>query len=172
MSLRSRRRSVAPPRQSPQLRVEPLEDRCVLASVTLGPGDSIQAAVDAATPGTTIYLRAGTYLQSVVVNKPDIALVGLGHRKPVLADPAGAGDGADNGIRVGDAGDRFQARNLVVKDFDRNGVFAVRCDDFVFSGVDAAACGKYGLFPVRADGGLIDGCTATGHTDSGIYVGS
>jgi parallel beta-helix repeat protein len=108
----------------------------------------------------------------VVVNKPDIVLAGLGPRKPVIADPAGAGDGADNGIRVGDAGDGFQARNLVLKNFDRNGIFAARCDDFVFSGVDAVACGAYGLFPVRAKGGLIDGCTATGHTDSGIYVGS
>jgi parallel beta-helix repeat protein len=154
------------------LQVEPLEDRRLLASVTIGTGDSIQAAVDAAKKDTTIYLRPGTYLQSVVVNKPGIALVGLGPGKPVIADPAGAGDGADNGIRVGDGGDGFQARNLVVKDFDRNGIFAVSADGFVFSGVDAVACGEYGLFPVRAHGGLIDGCTATGHTDSGIYVGS
>src|SRR5262245_18216200 len=170
-------RPVAPSRQSrrrptPRLRVEALEDRRLRSSVTLGPGESIQAAVDPAAPGPTIDLRPGTYLQSVVVNKPDIAIIGLGPRKPVIADPAGAGDGADNGIRVGDAGDRFQARNLVLKDFDRNGIFAARSDDFVFSGVDTVACGRYGLFPVRANGGLIDGCTDTGHTDSGIYVGT
>src|SRR5262245_16038082 len=170
-------RPVAPSRQSrrrptPRLRVEALEDRRLRSSVTLGPGESIQAAVDPAAPGPTIDLRPGTYLQSVVVNTPDISLVGLGPRKPVIADPAGSGDGLDNGIRVGDAGDRFQARNLVLKDFDRNGIFASRCDNFVFSGVDAVACGRYGLFPVRASGGLIEGCTATGHTDSGIYVGT
>jgi parallel beta-helix repeat protein len=155
-----------------QLQIEPLEDRCVPASVTIGPGDSIQAAVDTAAPGTTIYLRPGTYYQSVVVNTPDMALVGLGRHKPVIIDPAGAGDGADNGIRVNDAGDRFQARNLVLKDFDRNGIFAMRTDDFVFSGVDTIACGAYGLFPVRSEGGLIRDCTASGHTDAGIYVGS
>ena len=60
----------------------------------------------------------------------------------------------------------------MLKDFDRNGIFATHADHFVFSGVDAVSCGEYGLFPVRAHGGLIDGCTATGHTDSGIYVGS
>src|SRR5262245_31838386 len=183
MRFRSRFRSPGPRRSNASTRqslrrpanrpwVEALEDRRLLSSVTIGPGDSIQATVDAAMPGTTIYLRPGTYVQSVVVNKPDIHLVGLGPRKPVIADPAGTGDGADNGIRVGDAGDRFQACNLVLKHFDRNGIFAVRADDFVFSGVDAIACGTYGLFPVRASGGLIDGCTATGHTDSGIYVGS
>src|SRR5262245_47882046 len=149
-----------------QLDIEPLEDRCVPASVTLGPGDSIQAAVDAAAPGTTIYLRSGTYSQSVVINTPDIGLVGLGRHKPVIVDPAGAGDGADNGISVTDLGDRFQARNLVLRDFDRNGIFAVGCDDFVFSGVDTIACGAYGLFPVRSDGGLIRDCTATEHTDA------
>ena len=166
------RRPTRQPARAALLCFEPLEDRCVPASVTIGPEDSIQAAVDAAAPGTTIYLRPGTYFQSVVVNTPDIALVGLGRHKPVIVDPAGAGDGADNGIRVKDAGDRFQARNLVLKDFDRNGIFAVRCDDFVFSGVDTIACGAYGLFPVRSDGGLIRDCTATGHTDAGIYVGS
>src|SRR5262245_11900448 len=87
------RRTCAPPpggghstwrgRLAARLAVELLEDRSLLSSVTIGPGDSIQAAVDAATPGTTIYLRSGTYLQSVVVNKPDIAIVGLGHRKRV-----------------------------------------------------------------------------------------
>src|SRR5262245_9371907 len=154
-----------------RLQVENLEERSVLASVTIGPGASIQAAVDAATPGTTIFLRPGTYLQSVIVDKPDIALIGLGPGKPVIADPAGPGTGLANGIRVTDAGDRFQARNLVLKDFDRNGVFTARCDDFVFSRVDTVACGRYGLFPVRSDGGLIEDCTAIRHTDSGIYVG-
>jgi parallel beta-helix repeat protein len=37
--------------------------------------------------------------------------------------------------------------------------------------VDAVATGSYGLFPVGSNGGLIDQCTATGLTDSGIYVG-
>src|SRR5262249_23923327 len=87
-------RSVPPTRPSrrPSARpqVEPLEARSLPSSVTIGPGASIQAAVDAATPGTTMYLRPGTYLQSVVINKPDIALVGLGPHKPVIADPAGA----------------------------------------------------------------------------------
>src|SRR4051794_26073037 len=92
------RRAPGRGRPTRRLGIEHLEGRLVPASVTIGPGDSIQAAVDAAAPGTTIYLRSGTYLQSVVVNKPDIALVGLGPRKPVIADPAGRGDGADNGI--------------------------------------------------------------------------
>ena len=153
------------------LQFESLEDRCVPASVTIGPSDSIQATIDAAAPGTTIFLKPGTYAQSVTVNKPDMALVGLGLRKPIIVDPAGAGDGADNGIFVTDAGDGFQARNLVLKHFDRNGIFAVRCDDFVFSGIDVIDSGSYGLFPVRSAGGLIERRTATGHTDAGIYVG-
>src|SRR5262245_7139659 len=62
-------------RPESRLCLDLLEDRCVPASVTIGPGNSIQAAVDAAAPGTTIYLRSGTYYQSVEVNKPDIALV-------------------------------------------------------------------------------------------------
>ncbi|MEP6948439.1 MAG: hypothetical protein ABI863_04170, partial [Ginsengibacter sp.] len=39
-------------------------------------GGSIQAAVDAAAPGETIFIEAGTYKESIVVNKPGIHLIG------------------------------------------------------------------------------------------------
>lgn len=42
------------------------------------PGDSIQDAIDNASLGDTIYVHAGTYTENVVVNKPDISLIGDG----------------------------------------------------------------------------------------------
>ncbi|MEU9168831.1 right-handed parallel beta-helix repeat-containing protein [Streptomyces sp. NPDC048420] len=45
---------------------------------TVGPGQSIQAAVDAARPGDTIQLAAGTYRESVEVEKNDITIKGAG----------------------------------------------------------------------------------------------
>jgi nitrous oxidase accessory protein NosD len=46
--------------------------------VVVAPGQSIQAAVDAATPGTTIDVEAGHYSQIVNVTKPEITLKGAG----------------------------------------------------------------------------------------------
>ncbi len=40
-------------------------------------GSSIQKAVDAASPGQTIWIEAGTYNEAVSVKKPNISLIGL-----------------------------------------------------------------------------------------------
>src|SRR5262249_44542980 len=48
------------------------------STVTVGPGQSIQAAVDAAEPGTTIVLLPGVYRQNVLVMKDGITLQGAG----------------------------------------------------------------------------------------------
>ena len=42
------------------------------------PGDSIQAAVDAASPGDTIIVHKGEYHQSVKIGTNDITLKGAG----------------------------------------------------------------------------------------------
>jgi parallel beta-helix repeat protein len=44
-------------------------------------------------------------------------------------------------------------------------------DNFLLSHVTATDNGEYGLFPVFCNGGVIEHCTASGHTDTGIYVG-
>lgn len=51
---------------------------------------SIQAAVDSATAGDTIYVEAGTYLEKVVVNKNNIKILGEGTNTTII-DGGGAG---------------------------------------------------------------------------------
>lgn len=46
--------------------------------LTVAPGQSIQAAIDAAQPGTTILLGPGTYQGSVLITKDDITIQGAG----------------------------------------------------------------------------------------------
>src|SRR5262249_15315886 len=92
--------------------VEVLESRTLLSStprlpispasgptavVIVQPGQSIQAAVDAAQPGTEILLEPGTYFQSVVVSTPNIILTGLKgpHGESVTIENPG---GVDQGI--------------------------------------------------------------------------
>src|SRR3978361_1894801 len=67
-------------------------------------GGSIQAAVDAAAPGETIFIEAGIYNEAIVVTKPGIHLVGascFAFEKVIIQNP---GD-EENGITVRDEGD-------------------------------------------------------------------
>jgi parallel beta-helix repeat protein len=137
------------------------------ADITVHAGESIQAAVDAAAPGSTIKIAPGTYSESITVNKPGIQLVGEGEAAVIIQNP---GD-EENGIRVNDAGDGFVLKNVTVKNFEENGVLLIRVDNFTLSHVTAINNGEYGLFPVLSSHGMIEHCTATGHTDTGIYVG-
>ena len=61
------------------------------AVVHVDPGESIQAAIDKAKPGTTIKLGEGTYKDSVNISKSDIEIVGEGRSKTKIEVPA-AGD--------------------------------------------------------------------------------
>src|SRR5437870_4656137 len=79
--------------------------------IKVGPGDSIQAAVDLASPGDTVMVQPGTYHETgqpcpsdasavcaVVVDKDGISLVGQSSsHNPVVIENAG---GQDRGIEV------------------------------------------------------------------------
>jgi parallel beta-helix repeat protein len=58
-----------------------------------------------------------------------------------------------------------------VHGFEENGVFVSGVHGFLLSGVTALDNGEYGLFPVHSSGGVIERCRASGHNDTGIYVG-
>ena len=111
------------------------------ATITLGPGGSIQGAIDAASPGDVIEVQSGTYHENVNVDKPIILFgVDTGGGKPVV-DAGGRGSaislsasgsvlegfvvtnsGKDinAGIRI--TSDRNVIRDNLVKDNDGYGI--------------------------------------------------
>jgi parallel beta-helix repeat protein len=133
------------------------------------PGASIQAAVDAASPGSIIYIEPGTYMESVLVDKSGIQLIGLvrGQSKVVIKNP---GD-EENGIEVTHNGNGFVLKNVTIEDFEENGVLLTGVDGFTLDHVHAINNSEYGLFPVFCNHGVISFCSATGSSDTGIYVG-
>src|SRR5229473_7430742 len=85
-------------------------------TIIVRPGQSIQAAVDAASPGDTILIEPGSYAEpgvacpanpaqtcGVAISKDGISLIGLtqGGRQVVLVNPGGQ----DVGIQVARTGD-------------------------------------------------------------------
>lgn len=138
-------------------------------NITVNAGGSIQAAVDAANPGDIIQIQPAVYKEAIHVNKAGLKLVGLTHGNAgVIIDNPG---NEDNGISVQAGVSGFELYNVTVQNFNDNGVFLTHADNFVLSHVTAIKCGEYGLFPVFCNGGKIDHCAATGHTDTGIYIG-
>lgn len=154
----------------PDVPEQPAEFRLGKPAVVVSAGGSIQAAVDAALPGSVIHIEPGIYREGVTVTRPDIALVGLTGREGdgvVLENPGGIRNGVD--VRAG--ANNFSLLNVTVRGFDANGVFLVGVDGFLLSRVVAEHNGAYGLFPVRSSNGVIEHSVATGHADAGLYIG-
>lgn len=143
------------------------KDAKAIATITVQPGQSIQAAVDAALPGTLIKIKAGVYIEAIVVDKKDITIRGEGESNVIIENPGSS----NNGITVRGNGDGFVLEHVTLKNFLRNGVFMISVDGFTLSHITAINCGEYGLYPVRCSNGVIEHCTASGHNDSGIYIG-
>jgi parallel beta-helix repeat protein len=132
-------------------------------------GSSIQAAIDAAGAGDMIQIQPGIYHEAIIVNKPGLRLIGISNQSGgvIIENPGNQ----NNGISVRADGDGFELYNVTIKNFGRNGVFIIRADNFVLDHVTTINCGDYGLFPLLCNGGKIDHCSATGHEDTGIYIG-
>jgi parallel beta-helix repeat protein len=131
---------------------------------------TIQAAVDAADPGDTVLVPAGTYRESVTVTTP-----GLTIRGPAGAVLDGTGLGLPHGIRVrsldGSRIDGFTLEGLTIRGYQRYGSQVSGVDHFRLTGTRYVDNPLYGLFPVRCSQGRVDHNTVTGSVDSGVYVG-
>jgi len=138
------------------------------ANITVHPGESIQAAVDAAQPNWVIKIEPGTYSESITINKAGIKLIGISGGAPIVIQNPGE---EEDGIVVGDAGDSFTLKNITVQNFEENGVVLDSVDNFTISNVVAINNGEYGIFPVHSAHGIIDHCFVSGHSDTGLYVG-
>ncbi|HEX9109736.1 MAG TPA: parallel beta-helix domain-containing protein [Longimicrobiales bacterium] len=138
----------------------------------VAPGSSIQAAIDAAAPGSAILLQPGVYSEAITIDKPGIRLMGMGSgqaaaRAVVIRNPGGAEDG----ISVTSAGAGVEIMHLTVQGFGGNGVLLTGVNGFHLADITTPDDGEYGLFPVFSSNGVIEGCSASGNSDTGIYVG-
>lgn len=86
---------------------------------TVNPGDSIQAAIDAAAAGDTIQIAAGTYEQNIVVNK-HVKLVGAGNT--TIIRRATAGGAAITVTASGTADDYLLLKDLRIEPASEFGI--------------------------------------------------
>ena len=153
---------------------------------TVRPGESIQAAVDAAAAGDTILVKPGTYFESVSIQTDGITLKAKGR---VTLRPPHDGAGLCNapgdlvGICVVPADidlatstyttrvKNVTIRGLKVVGFAGDGVFGFGTENLHVSDVRAIGNTSYGVASFDGHGTEFMHNAATGAHDAGVYIG-
>ena len=157
----------------------------------VGPGQSIQAAVDQASPGDTVLVKPGVYHQSVQIRTDGITLRGSGdfYGGTVLVPPAKFPKTPCNAA-FGPTGICILAKKvntktgavitqvrcdtvtgLLVRGFPANGVFGYGTDRLTVTRVVAVNDGDYGISRFVSTKTLFARDTAIGNDEAGFYVG-
>ncbi|KUJ70855.1 hypothetical protein ACZ90_00640 [Streptomyces albus subsp. albus] len=144
------------------------------------PGESIQAAVDAAKPGDTVMILPGHYRESVQISASDLTLRGAGRRTVLgpapknTAKAAAACAAAGHGVCVTGTPrkpvSRVAIRGLTVSGFAKDGIHANRTDRMSVTGVRVEKNGQQGISQERSTRGRLTGNAARDNGQSGIFL--
>jgi nitrous oxidase accessory protein NosD len=131
-------------------------------------GESIQAAIDAARPYTTIKIEAGTYAESLVIDKDGIELAGEGRKKTKIVPPASptAGEGcvfpADGGALI--------ANGICVTHLNEQGEIVHRVEDVHISHLSVSGFNGNGIFYLGTEDGVVTRVIAADNEEYGIFA--
>jgi nitrous oxidase accessory protein NosD len=155
--------------------------------ITVAPGQSIQAAINGASPGTTINVQAGTYQENLEIIKDGIHL--KGHHavlkppttaRPTRCDqpppPAPANGICFAGVFNPTTGAVTSLHNVgvegfTVTGFPGNGVLVFGANGFEAEGNEFAHNGGYGIFSLQSSRILYAENYAHDNGDAGFYIG-
>lgn len=150
------------------------------ASLTVNPGQSIQAAVDAAPPGATITVMPGDYIETnsgpaaVRVTKPlkliaksDLPgvkvriLPGPGQNHGILVEPASEGDPDIDGVEI---------NGFTVEGFQNIGIWLRHTKNFNIENNESINNLENGIWPTLSANGQVKKNVAYGSQDAALWV--
>ncbi len=152
-------------------------------SITIYPGQSIQSAVDAASPGDTIKVMPGDYIEP----HGNSAAVRITKRLKLLAKsklpnvkvrilPNPAEPNQRHGILVEPENDgdpdveRVKIKGFTIEGFLKNGIWLRHVDNFRIEGNESIDNLENGIFPTLSANGLVKKNVSYGSLDSGLWV--
>jgi plastocyanin len=127
---------------------------------------TIQEAVDAAKPGDLVMVGPGVYHEAVEVITPYLTIRGT-DRNAVILD---GGFKEANGIHVIEA-DGVAVENMTARHYQLNGFYWTTVFGYRGSYLTAYDNGDYGVYAFDSVYGRFDHSYASGHPDSGFYIG-
>ncbi len=131
------------------------------------PGEypTIQAAVDAAKPGSLVLVSPGVYKEAVTVTTDRLVIRGLSRSGTFLH----GGLVRANGIKV--LADGVAVENMTARNFTKNGFFWTGVDGYRGSYLTAVRNGDYGIYAFDSTNGQFDQDYGAGSPDAGFYIG-
>jgi len=127
--------------------------------------ETIQRAVDKASPGSTIVVAPGTYRESVTVRIPDLVIRGVDRFRTVIHGR----DSMDSGISV-EGADDVVVKNLTVRNFLGSGILIRDATGFTVARVDSIKNRTFGINASGSFDGAVRSSFAWGSGDSGVHV--
>jgi plastocyanin len=127
---------------------------------------TIQAAVDRAQPGGLVLVSPGVYHEDVLVTTPFLTIRGTSRGGVTLE-----GDfKRSNGVHVIEA-DGVVVENMTARHYQANGFYWSSVIGYRGSYLTAYDDGDYGVYAFDSTWGQFDHSYASGHPDSGFYIG-
>lgn len=160
--------------------------------VTVSPGQSIQAAIDAAPAGSTINVSPGVYNENLVLTKDGITLQGAGPGSTLLRPPSSPrntpcdpleGMGMSSGIcmlgdvnfSTGEVSRRVRQTRVTgfdIQSFSSYGILIIAAEATTIDGNVSSNNGAYGVFAIVSTGIQFLSNTTNGNVQAGLYIGS
>jgi len=128
--------------------------------------DTIQAAVDAASPGDLILIAPGVYNEAVDVETDDLTIRGLDRNEVIL-------DGEfelTNGFKVVGA-NGVAIENMTARQYTSNAFFWTGVNGYRGSYLTSYRTGDYGIYAFDSVNGQLEDSYASGSRDAGFYIG-
>ena len=154
---------------------------------TVRPGESIQAAVDAASPGDTIEVMPGDYTEThqgeaaVRITKP-LKLIamsssdekvrilpGPGQKHGILVEPENSPDPGVGGPADPDI-DGIEIKGFTVEGFDNNGIWLRYVKNFIIEDNESIDNLENGIWPTLSAGGLVKNNLSYGSFDTAMWI--
>jgi parallel beta-helix repeat protein len=147
------------------------------STITVQPGESIQAAVDAAAPGSRVVVMPGEYVEThggqaaVLVEKPLQLIANRENGGVVKILP---GPGNTEGIWVRGTADAFVEDVLIegftIDGFEENGIWTYYARNFEIRDNNVGNSDHVGIYPQLSAQGLVRDNVAYGGLDSAMWV--